>query len=433
MSKPECPNYNPTLSEVIDDIKRVADAIGTPPIELKFGKYNNEGGQYSEWQIRRLGGFTAIVKDAFGSDTEKDLVSARGVSNRNTYLARLERQVGDREYFITRLTHQVAESFKNNPVVISPQKKFPKPNEKKADRYNIVNLSDNHFGSFVDPLEVENNGFNWGVAARRFGKLAEEVAHYKLDHRDECLGLVVNVAGDQIEGRIHLDDKYVDLISDQIIGTGRYLIDFFDYQLQFYPKILVQVSPGNHDRVMDAGKGRDRARSQKYDSYLSCIMETVRQTFRNEPRLVVNQPKTPYTTFQLFDHNYLVFHGDTAPSVGNPSKALDIKRISAQLNDFNVARPDSERAHVAFTGHVHFGTYALLDNGIELFVNPSMIGVNTYAQSNGSYLSNPGQWLVEAVRDYPVGDMRLCRLRQADNDARYEKIIKPYNYQYEIC
>lgn len=425
-------NINPTLTEVVEDIKRVADALDIHPGDLRFGKYNNGGGQFSEWQIRRLGGFTNIAKDAFEGDREKDLLAVRGTSNRKSYVAKLEKQAGDREYFIKRLEYALGEALKRNPITVSPSKKFVSPKPNKTERYNVVSLSDNHFGSFVDPLEVENNSFDWNIAARRFGKLAEEVAHYKHDHRDECGGLVVNVAGDQIEGRIHLDDKYIDLISDQIIGTGRYLIDFADYQLNYYSKVIFQVSPGNHDRVVDAGKGKNRASSQKYDSYLTVIMENVRQAFRHEPRVVVNQPKTPYTLYRLFDHNYLVFHGDTAPSVGNPSKALDIKSISAQLDNFNAARKDSERASVAFTGHVHFGTYALLDNGVELFVNPSMVGPNTYAQSNGCYYSNPGQWLVEIVRDYPVGDMRLCRLKNADDKPEYEKIVKPYEYEYAL-
>lgn len=416
-----------TYSDIVNDIEKISKEAKISPSQITFQQYRKFGGRFTDHTIRNKAGvFSSLVKDAF-PETEKDVESIAGTKRRKQYVDSLEKQIGDRNYVIERLTYNFAKSLKESPIVLKPTKIVSK-SKYNPKRINVAHLSDNHFGISVDEREVEANKYGWVTAARRLGKYAQEVAYYKHDHRNECGELVINLGGDQIAGIIHTDDHNLDLLSMQIIGATRYYIQFVDYQLQAYDKVRVVATPGNHSRIEMVQK-QGRALSQKYDSYLTVILEAIRQAFRNDPRVEIHQPLTPYTAYKVFDHNFLLFHGDTHPKTGSVWRSINIQDISATLDRLNVTRTESERIHVALAGHVHFGCYAWLDNGIHLFINPSLIGTDPFAQSNGSYNAPVGQWFFEATPDYAVGDMRLSNVRSADDDSSFEKIIKPFNYE----
>jgi hypothetical protein len=422
-----------TYENLIEDVRKSAKAIEFESYDMTFSRYEKGGGQYGEWEFRkRFGSFSSFVKDVFGSECLKDLGAIRGTQERNKYVSRLEKELGTELHRLDKFKQSVIDALKEQPIQVSTRKKVYIPKPEKVERFVTGHLSDNHFGCTIDPREVEGNAFNWEIAARRLGKFAVELANYKLDHRKECGGLNLNIDGDQIQGLIHAEDHNIDPITWQVLGTARYLIALLDYELDYYPQINVFVSPGNHDRMITTVKGRERARSQKYDSFLTIIMEIVREAFRKEERLYFHQPLTPYTTYKVFDHNVLILHGDTVFNTGNPAKVVPIEAISTQIDKFNACRNDAEKAQIVYVGHVHFGLYALLSNGVHLFINPPMNGADTFAQSIGQLQTPIAQWIVESTRQYPVGDMRLSSLKEADNDPTYNRVIPAFQYKLEL-
>lgn len=416
-----------TYSDIRTDVESVAKEAGISPSELTILKYKKHGGKYSDREIRNaVGGLSTFIKEAF-PEQEKNLAEIAGTRQRSSYLKRLEKDLGDRLYFGEKLTKALVDHYKNFPIQLRKQKIVKTTNRKETERFNIVTLSDTHFGKSVDPREVEGARYDWTVAARRLGRYADATANYKFDHRKECGGLIINLLDDLIEGIIHLDDTNIDLITMQIIGAQRYLVQFIDYQLQFYPEIRIYATPGNHSRVYTAIKGSNRATAQKYDSYFTLVVEYLKAVFRNEHRVRVFQPMTAYTTYKVFEHDVLLFHGDTHIVIGNPSRSLDIRTYSQKLDSFIAGNPSLKKLDIVFSGHVHFGCFALLDNGANFFVSPSMIGAEPYGQTNERFGNNAGQWIVESVKEYPVGDMRLCELKQADQNDSYEEIINPFD------
>ncbi|MDW8241439.1 MAG: hypothetical protein RMM98_17705, partial [Acidobacteriota bacterium] len=269
----------------------------------------------------------------------------------------------------------LAEALRANPVVVRQSRLLIKPKLGKVRRYTIAHLSDNHWGGYIDPREVELNNYSWQIAARRTGKFAHEVAHYKLDHRDECGGLVLNIGGDQLEGILGHDQDWsnVDMLTWQLVGATRYLVAFIDYQLNFYKRVIVPITADNHGRVQTPVKGRKRATQQRYDSFITVMMHGVAQAFRHERRVQFIQPLTPYTLYRLFSWNYLLVHGDAVLDFGNPHRAIQLQHIANQINQFNATREAGERVHVVFGGHVHYGLNAWLPNGVHLFINPVAI------------------------------------------------------------
>src|SRR6185503_6699321 len=139
--------------------------------------------------------------------------------------------------------------------------------------------------------------------------------------------------------------------------------------------------------------GLSRPTAQKYDSYITLMMEGVRQAFWNNPRVEIHQPLTPYTDYTVFGRHFLLTHGDNFLTVGNVSKVVPMEMLANRVNEFNAARTEEERFVVVFVGHNHFGLFVLLDNGTQVFINPSMIGNGAYSQSLGKLTAPKAQWL----------------------------------------
>jgi hypothetical protein len=233
-----------------------------------------------------------------------------------------------------------------------------------------------------------------------------------------------------IHGVIHADDYNADLLAIQMMGAARYIIQFIDYQLNFYEKVFCPTTTDNHARVFTPVKGKERARAQKYDSFNTVMFEIVQQAFRGNPNVEFLIPKTPYTKYLVFGRPFWSTHGDTVIETGNPSKTLDIGKIVGKIDAINSVLPEKERMQALLLGHTHTGIHIGLDSAVDLFINPSMSGIDPYAQSLGIIRpSRPGQWLMESTREHRIGDMRLVWLANADNDGTYEEIIEPFDYE----
>jgi hypothetical protein len=415
---------------IVADIERVADELGVEPAAMTLVKYVRGGGLATEWQIRALGGFAAIAREAFVDETASvDLAAVRGLAMRNKAYRKLQQNYGSDLYRVERFKAALREIFAEYPLTISGPRDRKGPKRKaKADRMIIGHLSDIHFGNNIDPLEVESNQYNWTVAARRMSCVVDSIAHYKLDHRDECEGLILNMAGDLAQGIIHADDANQDLLTWQFAGAVRYIVSAIDYLLDYFPRIVVPVTPDNHMRILTHTKGKDRARAQKYDSFNTMMFEAVQQAFRRDSRVEFVIPRTPYTTFRVFDRTFLSTHGDTVINVGAVDKAIDIKSIAGQIDRINAGLPGEDRVQTVFVGHVHTSLYLGMQNDVDLFINPSLSGIDPFAQSCGILRSRSGQWLVESTRDHRIGDKRMCWAGAADDDAAYDEIIRPFEY-----
>ena len=421
---------SPTLDAIVADIKQAAATLGLDPSQVTKSKYYAGGGRFTEHQLKSKGGITGIISDAFPfTPSSTDLIAIRGTQTRTLALRKLQREYGTAAYREERFKSVLSEAFKQQPIVLSVAKKEPKRRTaKKIERYNIGHLSDIHFGIGIDPLEIEENQYNWLISARRLAQVIESLAHYKLDHREECGGLVLNMGGDLAQGIIHSDDANQDLLTWQFAGAVRYICSAVDYLLNFYDKILIPVTPDNHMRILTHSKGHDRARAQKYDSFNSMMFEAIQQAFRRDSRVEFIIPRTPYTTYKVFDRTFLSTHGDTVLNLGSPEKAVDIGNISRQIDRLNSSASESDRVQVVLAGHVHTALYLGLPNDVDLFINPSLSGTDAYAQSLGFLKSRTGQWIFESTREHRIGDTRLIWTNDADNNKTLDEIIPTFDY-----
>lgn len=425
----------PKLEDVIEDIARVCDEQGLSPVDITVSQYSKFGGKYDGRKLRRMGGFASIVDAAFRQDKGLDIYTSRALARKRSYVARLERKLTDAELdrreFIDGM-ERVLKEF--GPVQISklPLDKPLVPAVKAKERENVVVISDTHMGLVIDREEILSNGYNWTVAARRMGKLAQQVAEYKFDHRDECPTLRVCIGGDIGQGIIHLNDSGTDLITMQTYGITTTLIQMIDYWRNFYKKIVVETTPDNHMRLVH--KDGDRARSQKYDSHSTMgFILGLQAAFMNVPDVEFHVPKTAITTFNVLGHKFGLTHGDTHINSGNVGKQVNVTNVANQILRLNAAVQDGKHYDAVILGHVHVPLFMHLnETNTKLVINGTGSGTDGYAESLGFFRTKPTQIIFEATKDYPVGDLRIVDLDDADDNQKFEKIIKPYNRELEL-
>lgn len=424
------------LVAIKNEFIRIAEDLSVLPVELSKHQFLSNS-SITEWTLKKFGNFGAVKNLLFGENLnpyEAEISTnaiIQGVRYEKQRLSRLHREIGRNEYVTNSISQAIGQALRDIEFSVRPSKKI-KERRKSYERTNVVHISDTHFGLKIDPYEVESNQYSWTIAARRLGKVAFDAAHFKQDHRNECKELVINLGGDLCQGIIHLDDDNQDMLTYQIVGAARMLIDFIDYQRDFYERIRVAVTPDNHMRISTAVKGKDRATAQKFDSYNTIMVEIVQQAFRFCPEIEFLVPKTPYTEYQIFGVTHWLTHGDTVLNVGYLSSKINTEAVKNAIMSLNATRDD--RIGVVWCGHIHVGVYMSLDIDVDLFVNPSLSGSDPYATSHGFFggskdrKSRTGQWLVECTKEERIGDSRIIWAQKADDEPEYEEIIRPFDY-----
>jgi hypothetical protein len=417
----------PELVEYIaSEIRRVAASKGVDPYFLtKADILANSN--VSEWKLRSVGGLSGVRKAKIPqSGLTQDLAGKREVAINKAYVSKLERELGDREYFVDALGKKVESALAKFPIKISNLKKPKhKPSKKKVQREIVAMISDTHFGLKVDQEEVPFNKLDWQIASRRMGLFAEQIADYKSHHRGSTPRLRLCLGGDLGQGVIHMDDSGTDLITFQFIGITQILTQMIDYLRNHFNEILVECTPCNHLR--QTYRTPKRALKQKYDSYATMIHFALQAAFRSAPDVTFNVPKTPWTEWDMLGHRVFMTHGDTVFETGNPSSSINIGRLTEQINNLN-ANVDGKKFSVVMVGHMHTPLKILLKNGVWLIMNGTGSGIDAFAQSIGFFNNYPTQIIYESTPEWPVGDFRVIGLSNADSEAKYEKIVKPYDY-----
>ncbi len=407
-------------SEFNDSLAELAVLFGEPvtrhSLQKAFARFNL-GAPTKYCSSEELP--TPGAGDGLGGSLFENLADKTVKSIDGSYIRRLERFAGRREYLAEVLSKALQEAFSASPIVLSPRRHQAAP--VATNRLLTALVSDVHFGCSVDPREVLGNEYNWRIAARRMARLATQIAEWKPEHRaDTRLQIVIN--GDLLAGLIHLDDSGIRLLTEQIHGATSILVAFIDYLRQFFSRIDVLCLPGNHDRVK-----RERQVAQRWDSHAHAVYLAISQAFRSDDSVRFDVPLTGEGTVVLPGDDSLAFytHGDVAPTIANVGRALDIKPIVSAIHKLNSSGEFDLPVRVVGWGHFHQGL--VMPTGIATaVVNGSVIGPDSYARNGVGVRGNSGapmQLIFESVPGYPFGDSRFIYLRPGDADASLDAII----------
>lgn len=428
------------LKDIVADIERIANKIGVEPFQLNKAQFK-EFSKVSEWDLKKVGGYQTLLTTYFPM-TDKNLKDIQLSKQRKSYVNKLEKQYGTWEAFAEQLTDSLVKrlaTMKVEPLILNEKatKDYIKSMAKTdlhdtTPRSVVIALTDLHFGTNVDKDELGGkNEFNWKVGARRFGFIMEQLQTYKLELRPLHEEIVLLLGGDLIGGIIHNQEgPDYDLITYQVNGALSYFVQAFERLKGWYPKVRVVCQPGNHGRMMHK-QSKDRALSQKYDSFENIIFYALSTYFKNDPKVEIVVPKTPYAEVTVQGHRIYMTHGDGVFITGNPGKSINTDNIDKQVQRVNGQESNACRKpfEVFVFGHVHQAAHFQVSSGAHIIINGSMIGTDSFAQGVGITGNNPVQVMWEMNQKFAVGDSRWLFVSAGDKEARYEKIIKPYNYE----
>lgn len=253
-------------------------------------------------------------------------------------------------------------------------------------------LSDLHVNESVDPRQVlGTNAFGPEEARRRLESLFATAVDLGIHHmvKPSYDGIVVPVAGDLLDvlgGAQHPDERqatprYVDaaaLVADLLEPGFRLLADAFG-------SVRSPWVTGNHGRLTGSMPFQDRS-AKSLDAAVYHILEG---RLRRDRRFQFELAPGPKLLYQVYDHRYLLLHGDPASGMPRGGSALGgsastIARGLVQMASSMAAR--GLRYDTAVLGHFH--TYMVLPGGI---VNGSLIGYNEYAEGRSFSFEEPRQ------------------------------------------
>lgn len=416
---------NTTLQDVVITIEGIALSLGKAPQDLTQRECTANG--LSERQLRNFGGLPKIKK-AYYPVTEKSLGDIIELGQQAAYISKLEKSIGKQELVERELKLAID---KLRPL---PKINFAKSTKKRksTEMVEMVGmLNDTHIGLIVDPEEIgEGNSFNFQEACRRFALYTKQLSEYKKDKRYKVRKLHLILNGDLLAGIIHgLETKGIHLLIHQINAAVHIFTHVIANLAKEYAAIEVHGIAGNHDRGIHKDHGK-RPVSEVYDSYANMIYYSLSTAFRNNPEVTFNFPKTAYGFINLPAGKAMYAHGDHifSKSLGYPGNSINVKGLSSAIRDFNAGEIAKGNAPIKLLllAHVHTFAHFITSDGVEVYIAPSLVGLDAFAHSLTHNQSFVAQVVFESSKDFILGDSRLIRLQQADKDSSLDNIIPTY-------
>ncbi len=420
------------LDVILEVLKRAAKFYDIPEslvTKAQFVKCIEDDEDIKEWDIRKLGGLTAIKNAHFPAEG-KELADIRDFQKTKLYISRLERKLGDKLSFERELLSSVESRIKPlTPPKLSHLNVTTDQNNIK--REVVAMLNDLHIGAIVDPGEIDGiNAFDFKYCSRRLSFMTKEICEYKVDVRHQVGKLHLVLNGDIIAGIIHeLESRTHDILTHQMNGAMYILTHMIEQLCTQYRQVVVHCTPGNHDRMIHKNKGK-RPHAEVYDSYANILYYGLSVAFRKYPNVSFNVPKTSYGFIDLPGGRCMYTHGDTmfSSQINGSSKTLSVQSFSDAMHRFSAGEisKGKKKIDLLLMGHVHFFNHFITHDNVEIYIAPSLLGLDSFAHSLTINNNFAGQVIFESTPDFILGDSRLIRVNRGDKDKSLDKIIPIY-------
>lgn len=406
------------VKDIVEDIQRVADAVGVQPAMMSHAAYIRSGGKYilsHNSPLTRLGGYRYFLGCYFPPATQPGAKVV--LDNIRQTQRKIIKSIGSGESFLVELERVITKM----PKIPNPGKPYPFGRKTKTNRAIISVISDLHIGSDVDPAET-NQSYGRVEEARTVAHLTRTVCEYKIDYRNET-ELHVFMLGDMIENILH-GNYGQDLLHIQTCRAIYILTQMLKHFSTNFKKVHVYCVPGNHDR--DTAIHPSRAIAQKYNALGTTVYYAIHNGIRDRKNIVWHQPKTPWLDVTVLGHRIYATHGDTNFSIGNPGSKIDTGKIETKMNRINASLRDRDEYKIFIGAHVHTGLVMQMNNGCYLIVNGGGVTPNAFVNTMDIMESPQSQVMFEMTEKYPVGDARFIEMTGVAKEKELDRIIVPY-------
>jgi len=239
--------------------------------------------------------------------------------------------------------------------------------------------SDWHYGEVVRPEEVGHvNSFNATIAAERITKLVDTTIDLCFNHMGAAPakypGIVVCLGGDMISGDIHEEllatnertpQQCINELTDLIAAGLERMADAFG-------RVFVPCVVGNHGRSTH----KSRAKGRVWTSHEWNIYVNLERYFRRDKRVQFMIPDQSDAAFKVYDHRFLLTHGDSLGVRGGDGIIGALGPIMrGRIKTFNSEAQIGRDFDTLIIGHWH--QYITLPG---LIVNNCLKGYDEYAR-----------------------------------------------------
>lgn len=297
-------------------------------------------------------------------------------------MAAAKQEALDAEYVKRKILKMAAEP------VDPPQWLVPKRFPKHSPGVPTLFASDWHWAEVVDPLQIGGvNEYNLEIAHRRARRMIETTIDLLNNHmvNPSYPGIVFALGGDMVSGDIHEE-----LMATNEVEIMPTVLDLFgvlcwciEKLADHFGKVFVPCVSGNHGRNTHKIRAKGRNHTS-FDWLLYCFLA---KRFENDKRISFLIPNGPDALYKIYEHRYLLTHGDQFRGGDGMIGALgpiirgDHKKRSRQTQI-------GATYDTMLLGHWH-----QLIQLQRLIVNGSLKGYDEYAFSNNFGFEPPRQAL----------------------------------------
>lgn len=291
---------------------------------------------------------------------------------------------------------------KSPPWLLAP------PAKRNLPGVPSVMWSDWHWGEVVSGPEVNDvNRFDLGMAHQRARRLLSKTIQLLQEYevRPEYPGIVVNLGGDMLSGDIHDELKETNEVPNMVA-----LLDLFGVLKLMLAKladqfgsVFVPCVTGNHGR----NTKKPQAKRRNTTNFDWLLYQFLAKAFEKDPRIEFYIPDGPDAWYRVYNHRYLLTHGDQFRGGDGMIGALGpIERGHKKKQARNAAIDLGYDTMVL--GHWH-QYIPMLDK----IVNGSLKGYDEYALANNFGFQLPIQALWTTHHMIGINSMRPVYLEDA--------------------
>ena len=172
-------------------------------------------------------------------------------------------------------------------------------------------LSDLHWGEVVKPGQINNvNQYNVAIAHRRMDNVVGTADHLLdiISPKRDFPGIHLILGGDMISGNIHDELQTTNELNTMPTVLDLYgkLVGVISHLRAVYGRVFITCVTGNHGRDTHKIWHKDR-HATSFDWLLYCFLA---KHFEADKNITFFIPDGPDAYFKIFNHRYLLTHGD---------------------------------------------------------------------------------------------------------------------------
>lgn len=283
---------------------------------------------------------------------------------------------------------QVRDSVCNSCAALEPPPKIKvrKKSVSGKSEVAVLLLSDAHFGKLTLEEDVlGENAYSLSIAEHRISTLAEAVETcLEIEQKGRRIStLRIFLAGDMVTGTniykgqsFHIEGN---ALRQAISGTNA-IAGLCQYLSRKW-SIEIDAVPGNHGRSAPVGIAHP---GDSWDLVMYYFLEH-RLSSNDRITMRINNTQSPFVRVDVSERKFLLGHGNATSARSLMDTA--VRKMATEWPAKVKGRVDG-----ICVGHWHVPDYRNW-GGVDIFVNGSLCGADTFAMSKLPTVAPPRQWL----------------------------------------